>query len=221
MATQHLDLEEQEQLDQIKAFWRKWGNAITWLLIVVLGSYAAYNGWQLWQSSRAQKAAAIYDQVTEAAGAGNLTRLQRVLTDFRNEADGTLLLQHGELALAKVAVDKGDLTVAAAALNRVIADGTDEGLTAIAKLRLAGVFMQEAAWDKAKGLLGGTWAPEFEGLVADRLGDIALATDDTAGAIAAYQKAWSALGRDLPYRRLIEVKLNALGSTGETAPEGK
>jgi len=103
----------------------------------------------------------------------------------------------------------------------VIADGADEGLTAIAKLRLAGVFMQEAAWDKAKGLLGGTWAPEFEGLVADRLGDIALATDDTAGAIAAYQKAWSALGRDLPYRRLIEVKLNALGSTGETAPEGK
>ena len=68
MATQHLDLEEQEQLDQIKAFWRKWGNAITWLLIVVLGSYAAYNGWQLWQNSRAQKAAAIFDQVTEAAG---------------------------------------------------------------------------------------------------------------------------------------------------------
>ena len=66
MATQHLDLEEQEQLDQIKAFWRKWGNAITWLLIVVLGSYAAYNGWQLWQNNRAQKAAAIYDQVTEA-----------------------------------------------------------------------------------------------------------------------------------------------------------
>ena len=45
MATQHLDLEEQEQLDQIKAFWRKWGNAITWFLIVILGSYAAYNGW--------------------------------------------------------------------------------------------------------------------------------------------------------------------------------
>ena len=221
MATQHLDLEEQEQLDQIKAFWRKWGNAITWLLSVVLGSYAAYNGWQLWQNNRAQKAAAIYDQVTEAAGAGDLTRLQRVLTDFRNEADGTLLLQHGELALAKVAAEKGDLVLAAAALNRVIADGTDEGLTAIAKLRLAGVFMQEAAWDKAKGLLGGTWAPEFEGLVADRLGDIALATNDTAGAIAAYRKAWSALGIDLPYRRLIEVKLNALGLTGESAPEGK
>jgi len=67
MATQHLDLEEQEQLDQIKAFWRKWGNAITWFLIVILGSYAAYNGWQLWQNRKAQKAAALYDQVTEAA----------------------------------------------------------------------------------------------------------------------------------------------------------
>ena len=48
MAT-HLDLEEQEQLDQLKAFWKRWGNLITWLLIAVLGAYAAWNGWNLWR----------------------------------------------------------------------------------------------------------------------------------------------------------------------------
>ena len=157
MATQHLDLEEQEQLDQIKAFWRKWGNAITWFLIVILGSYAAYNGWQLWQNRKAQKAAALYDQVTEAATANDMDRLQRVLADFRNEANGAVLLDHAELTLAKIAADKGDLTLAAAALNRVITDGADVGLVAVAKLRLSGVYMQEAAWDKAKALLDGAW----------------------------------------------------------------
>jgi len=221
MATQHLDLEEQEQLDQIKAFWRKWGNAITWFLIVILGSYAAYNGWQLWQNRKAQKAAALYDQVTEAATANDMDRLQRVLADFRNEANGAVLLDHAELTLAKIAADKGDLTLAAAALNRVIADGADVGLVAVAKLRLSGVYMQEAAWDKAKALLDGAWQPEFDGLVADRLGDIAMASQDTAGALVAYKKAYAALSADVAYRRLVEVKLNALGATGNAAPEGK
>ena len=41
MAT-HLDLEEQEQLDQLKAFWKQYGNLVSWVLIVVLGGYAAW-----------------------------------------------------------------------------------------------------------------------------------------------------------------------------------
>ena len=45
----HLDLEEQEQLDQLRHFWNTWGNLITWVLIVVLGAYAARNGWNYWQ----------------------------------------------------------------------------------------------------------------------------------------------------------------------------
>ena len=38
MAT-HLDLEEQEQLDQLKAFWNQYGNLISGVLIVLAGAY--------------------------------------------------------------------------------------------------------------------------------------------------------------------------------------
>ena len=55
----HLDLEEQEQLDQLKHFWAKYGNAITWVLIVVMGSFAAWNGWNWWQRNQGAKAAAL------------------------------------------------------------------------------------------------------------------------------------------------------------------
>ena len=48
MAT-HLDLEEQEQLDQIKHFWNKWGTPITGVAVIVMGGFAAWNGWQMWQ----------------------------------------------------------------------------------------------------------------------------------------------------------------------------
>ena len=34
----HLDLEEQEQLDQLKHFWKQYGNLITWVLVLVLGA---------------------------------------------------------------------------------------------------------------------------------------------------------------------------------------
>ena len=60
------DLEEQEQIDQLKHFWKRYGNAISWLLIVVLGAFAAFNGWQYWQRKQGAEAAVMYEQ-TEAA----------------------------------------------------------------------------------------------------------------------------------------------------------
>ena len=48
-----LDLQEQEQLDALKAFWKTHGNLITWVLIAVLGAYAAWNGWNIYQPDRA------------------------------------------------------------------------------------------------------------------------------------------------------------------------
>ena len=59
MATQ-LDLQEQEQLDALKAFWKQQGNLITWVLVLVMGGFAAWNGWQYWQREQAQKAAAMF-----------------------------------------------------------------------------------------------------------------------------------------------------------------
>ena len=67
-----LDLEEQEQLDQIKHFWKTYGNLISWLLIAILGSYAAWNGYQYWERTQATKAAALYDEVERAAHYENL-----------------------------------------------------------------------------------------------------------------------------------------------------
>ena len=69
-----LDLEEQEQLAEIKHFWNEYGNLITWALIVVFGSIAAWNGWQYWQRTQAAQAAAMYDEVERAAQAGRHER---------------------------------------------------------------------------------------------------------------------------------------------------
>jgi len=80
----HLDLEEQEQLDQLKAFWKRYGNLITWVLIVALGSYAAWNGWNLWQRDQGAKAGSLYDELDKAYQAGDADRATRIFADMKD-----------------------------------------------------------------------------------------------------------------------------------------
>ena len=74
---QPLDLQEQEQLDALKSFWKTYGNLITWVLIAVFGTVAAWNGWQYWQRQQAAQASALYEEVTRAAQSGDAARLDR------------------------------------------------------------------------------------------------------------------------------------------------
>jgi predicted negative regulator of RcsB-dependent stress response len=82
MAT-NLDLEEQEQLDQLKHFWKKNGNLITWVLIAALAGYAAWNGWNYWQREQSVKAGAMFDELDRAAQAGDADKVTRVFADLK------------------------------------------------------------------------------------------------------------------------------------------
>ena len=106
MAT-HLDLEEQEQLDQLKSFWKQYGNLITWLLIVVLGAYAAWNGWNWWQRDQAVKAAAMYDELDRAAQAGDADKAGRVFADMKERFARTTFTAQGALLAARTQFEKG------------------------------------------------------------------------------------------------------------------
>ena len=77
-----LDLEEQEQLDELKHFWKTYGNLISWALIVVMGGFAAWNGYGYWQRTQSAKASALYDEVERAVVVGDLTRVERSLADW-------------------------------------------------------------------------------------------------------------------------------------------
>ncbi len=102
----------------------------------------------------------------------------------------------------------------------------DAGYQAVAKLRLAGLLMDAKDLDGALNQLGGAFPAGFEALVADRTGDILALQGHTAKAIEQYQKAYKAFEPRTEYRRLVEVKLNALGvdvqsNTPVDAAQGK
>ena len=211
MATQ-LDLEEQEQLDQLKTFWKQYGNLVTWLLIAVLAAYAAWNGWNYWQRDQAVKAGAMFDQLDKAAQAGDADQAGRIFADMKERFPRTAFTQQGGLLAAKVQFDKGQADAAAASLTWVGANAAEDEYKTVAHLRLAGLLLDQKKYDEALKQLDGAVAKEFEALVADRRGDVLLAQGKPEDAKAAYTKAWQAMDAKVEYRRLIDAKLTALGA---------
>jgi predicted negative regulator of RcsB-dependent stress response len=211
MAT-HLDLEEQEQLDQLKAIWQKYGNWVTWLLVVALSGFAAWNGWNWWQRDQAVKAGSMYDQLERAARAGDAAQAARVFDDMKERFAGTAFAQQAGLALAKLQSDKGQSTDALVSLDWVSAHALESEYRTISHLRAAGIQLDLGKPEEALKQLDAATAPEFAPLVADRRGDVLVSQGKKDEAKAAYTQAWQAMEAKVDYRRLIEAKLNALGA---------
>ena len=206
-----LDLQEQEQLDDLKAFWKQYGNLITWVITACLLAFAGWNAWGWYQRDQATKASAMFDELDKAAVAGDADKAGRVFGDLKERFGGTAYAQQGGLLAARVQYEKGQTDGAKASLSWVTEHASEDEYRSIARLRLAGVLLDAKQFDAALKALDGASAKEFTALVADRRGDVLLAQGKKDEAKGAYQAAYKAMSDKLDYRRLIEAKLTALG----------
>jgi predicted negative regulator of RcsB-dependent stress response len=207
----HLDLEEQEQLDQLKAFWKRWGNLITWVLTAVLAAFAAWQGWNWYQRDQAAKAAAMYDEFDRAYTAQDLDKAAAAAGDLQARYAGTGYAAQAGLQVAKLQLDKEKADDARKALAWVAEHGSEGPYRDIARLRLAGLQIDAKAFDEAAKTLDAIKSTEFAALVADRRGDALLLQDKRDAAKAEYQKALAGLEKTQDYRRIVEAKLATLG----------
>ena len=214
----HLDLEEQEQLDELKHFWKRWGDLITWVLIAVLGGYAAWMGWQSYSSKQAAQSAALYDTVERAAMGADMALLDRSVADIKDKFASTTYAQQAALLAARVYQDKNRNADAKAQLTQVVDKASDEGYQALARLRLASLLIDDKAYDAARQQLSAKTPEAFAPLMADRLGDLAMLQSQPNQAVQHYKNAWKGFEPNSEYRRLVAVKLAALGADPEETP---
>ncbi len=207
-----LDLQEQEQLDDLKAFWKQYGNLITWVITACLLAFAGWNAWGWYQRDQATKASAMFDELDKAAAAGDADKAGRIFGDLKERFGGTAYAQQGGLLAARLQYEKGQADAAKASLGWVAEHASEDEYRSIARLRLAGVLLDAKQFDAALKALDGASAKEFTALVADRRGDVLLAQGKKDEARGAYQAAYKAMSDKLDYRRLIEAKLTALGA---------
>lgn len=205
------DLEEQEQLDSIKAWWSKFGNLLTWVLIVALAGYAAWSGWNYYQRNQSLQASQLYEELQKAVTAKDNAKVQRAATDMEDKFGRSAYAQMSALTAAKAAFDAGDLKSAKTQLQWVIGNGRDDEYKAIAKIRMAGILLDENAYDDGLKMLSGDFPVQFAGVVADRKGDILVAQTKVEEARIAYQSALDKTDQKNPGRQLIQLKLDAIG----------
>jgi predicted negative regulator of RcsB-dependent stress response len=212
------DLEEQEQIASMKAFWNKYGTPITWVLIIGMGSFAGYNYWNHYQRTQSSEASALYDQLQKSALGKDNTKVQRIASDVTAKYKGSTYAPMSAMAAAKSAFDAGDLNTAKTQLQWVLEHGNEE-YQSLAKLRLAGVQLDEKAYDEALKTLSGTFLPQFAGAVHDRKGDVLVEQNKLAEARAAYQAALKEMDEKNPGRQLVQLKLDAIGGAPAEAPK--
>lgn len=211
------DHEEQEQLATIKAWWGKYGNLLTWLLIVALAAYAAWSGWTYHQRSQSAQAAQLYEEVQKALAANDNAKVQRSAADMQDKFGKTAYAQMSALAAAKSAWDAADSNAAKSQLQWLIDHGQDDAYKALAKIRLAGILLDEKAYGDGMKLLTTDFPPQFASIVADRKGDILVAQSKIEEARKAYQEALANSDEKDPARQLIQIKLDAIGGTAGVA----
>lgn len=212
----HFDLEEQEQLDQLKHFWNRYGNAITWVLIVALGSVAAWNGYNYWERRQATLASGLYDEVERAAQAGDAALLEKAFADIKDRYGRTTYAAQAGLLAARAFNDKGNADASRAALTWVAGNAGDDGYKALARLRLAAMLLESKSYDDALKLLSEPATGEFAALMADRKGDVYAAQGKRDEARAEYRKAYTSLDAGADYRQVVSIKLAALGVDAKT-----
>jgi predicted negative regulator of RcsB-dependent stress response len=205
------DLEEQEQIASLKAWWDKYGNATTWVVIAALAAYSGYTYWKFRDRDQSQQASALYNELQTAVEAKDNAKVLRAAGDIESKFGGTAYAPMAALVAAKSSFDANDLKSAKAQLQWAADNGADE-FKAVAKIRLAGVLLDEKAYPEALKALEGNVPAQFAGAVADRKGDILAAQNKLVEARAAYQAALDADKKN-PGRQLIQLKLEAIGGS--------
>lgn len=207
------DHAEQEQLASLKSWWSQYGNLITWVVIIALAVYAGWSGWNYYQRNQAAEAAHLYEELQQASQAQDKEKVLRVASDVQERYTRTAYAQMSALAAAKMAFDSSDYQAAKTQLQWVIDHGRDDAYKAVAKVRLAGILLDEKAYEEGLKVLSGDFPAQFTAVVEDRKGDILVAQNKLDEARAAYQSAIDKTDARNPGRQLMQIKLDAIGGS--------
>jgi FimV-like protein len=205
------DLEEQDQIDAFKAFWKKYGNMLLTAITVVLFAFAAYRGYNYLQDKKAVEAVGLYEQFREASGKNDLAKAKGFAGQIFEKYADTAYSNMAAVLMAKMYFDANDLKSAKATLQSVIDKGSDEEYKHIAKVRLAGILLDEKAYDEGLKVLGSEPSARFIPAYADRKADLLLAAGKVAEAKTSYKLALEKMEANSPLKRVVQLKLDSLG----------
>jgi predicted negative regulator of RcsB-dependent stress response len=211
------DLEEQEQISELKAWWEQYGKLITTIAVVAALASVGWQGLRWYQANQAAEAGALYFAVQQAAERGDAQKAREAAGQIIGKFSGSAYADMAALVSAGVQFTAGDIKNARAQLEWLVAEGNDPVLRDIGRLRLAAVLLDEGAYSEALAQLEKAPVASLKARFEDLRGDVLAADGKTEQARAAYEAALAALGQTAAdgseaLRGVVRVKLQALES---------
>ncbi|HZP93476.1 MAG TPA: tetratricopeptide repeat protein [Burkholderiales bacterium] len=205
------DLEEQESIDALKHFWNQYGRLVITAAVAFVVGVAGIQGWNYWTRTQAERASALFGRLEEAERKSDLNEMRRLGAELIDKYPRSAYGPMAALVLAKTNYLNADRAGAAKQLQWAVDHAGDEDLRALARLRLAGVLLDDKKYDEALRLLETKTSDAFVAPYADLRGDVLAAQGKAAEARAAYRQALDKIAAGDPLRNVIQVKLDALG----------
>lgn len=207
----HYDLEEQEQIDTLKTWWKMYGNLVTGVVMAASLAVVGWQGWNWYQGGQSAKAAAVYGVLEQAAAVGDAQKVKAASGELAEKFARTTYAALGAMVAAKQSFDAGDLKTAKTQLAWVAENGKNE-IRDLARLRLAAVQLDEQAYDEALKQLEAGHAAAFDTRFLELKGDVLTAQGKKAEARAAYKSALEKMtDKQSAGRELLQQKLDSLG----------
>lgn len=208
------DLEEQEKLDELKAWWKNNGTTVMLAVAVFAAVAAGIQGWRVYQNNQQRQAALAYEAVQSGVQSKDAKRIREVAGQLIEKYPGTPQASRSALLAAGVNYESGDAKSAKAQLQWVIDHAKEEGARDIARLRLAGILLDEKSYGEAMKTLEASHEKAFDGLFSDLKGDLLAVQGKMADARVAYQAALEKMDEKSAYRQVVQMKLDGLGERG-------
>ncbi|MCO5100026.1 MAG: tetratricopeptide repeat protein [Burkholderiaceae bacterium] len=205
------NLEEQEQLENLKAFWNRYGNFLVTVVTLLALAIAGWRGWGWYQERQSVQAAAVYETLREAASERNVDGVRAAAGKLFDEYGRTVYGPMAALVAAGAYLQSGDAKAAKIPLQWAIDNADDADFRLTARLRLASILLDEGAYDEGLKTLEVESPGAYLALYEDRRGDLLSAAGRRDEARAAYERALASLAPNAALRGIVQLKLDALG----------
>ena len=208
------NLEEQENIDELKSWWKTYGSMIIMFIAVVVTGIAGSQAWKYYKAQQIDQAVELYDALLQVRGSGDPKKISDAAGLLMEGFPESGYASRAALISAQAGFDAGDTLNAKSRLQWVVDNASEGELRDLARLRLASVLLDEKKYDEAVRTLDSPHGESFDGLFADLKGDILAIAGKPEDARTAYQTALAKMGTQSNYRNIVQMKLDALSNSG-------
>lgn len=205
-----LDLEEQDQLDALKTWWKTNGSKVLIVASLLVITFGGYEGWKQYQAKQSEAASTMFMQLGDTSPT-DVKAIQALSGEIIEKYPSTPYAARAALLSAKVHYNAKDVDNAKIKSEWAYKNAKEDAVKTLAQLQLAAILFEQKDYEAALKLVNEKHESSFNGLFADLKGDVLVAQGKSADAKVAYQEALNSFEFGSRYARYTQHKLEALG----------